>query len=566
MKLLDIYHKRPFKTRNADEYDLSEILKLFVNPLDGLTTPFDYENSIIKGRMGSGKTMYLRANHAYYLYGILPALEHQERVILPVLIRLSDFQHISEPQLIYRAIIVKIVEELSSIYEYLQNVTNLGRIHMGMKSLVADPAYFKKMSGTLKSLVRLGSDEYVDRLTTDVGLKGGAKPGFFELSAEYKETKFSEVKQKPNPGIKDIQECYLRLFNNSQAKILLLIDEAGALDKKFFRDGESPALFEVLMNQFRTSDFIRTKIALYPHSYSDILTETRYGDVVKLEENIYDQAGYDGLRKRTIEIIGNYISEEDDPIKPEILFELSEVGSFGDSVEQIIYASNGNLRRLIQLLDAALNEAFSSNEGTDRVSIAHAITALQKNSQRQEEQYSTLDREFLANVISVCRSRSTFRFQFPYMSPVLSKYTNRSQEFNVINVLEIGTGRKSTTYAFDYSFCVNHDVPTHHIKGTEKIEKGRSLLGGDWITRITSISEDVIEQAKMPGKIEGTIEFVTSDGNASFIQGDDGKQYFASERYIIESDQKTGLVRGRRARFYPTMLDNSPIATSLEIL
>jgi len=90
-----LFRSRPFKTRNADEFELSDILNLYVNPLSGLTTPFDYENSIIKGRMGSGKTMYLRANYAFYLYGIVPSLlEGNGDVILPVFVRLSDFQHI----------------------------------------------------------------------------------------------------------------------------------------------------------------------------------------------------------------------------------------------------------------------------------------------------------------------------------------------------------------------------------------------------------------------------------------------------------------------------------------
>jgi hypothetical protein len=40
-----VYLRRPFKTRNADEYDLSQILRLFVSPLVGLITPFDYENN-----------------------------------------------------------------------------------------------------------------------------------------------------------------------------------------------------------------------------------------------------------------------------------------------------------------------------------------------------------------------------------------------------------------------------------------------------------------------------------------------------------------------------------------
>ena len=106
-----IFKERPFKVRNADEYDITNILNLFVSPTEGLTTPFDYENTIIKGRMGSGKTMYLRANHAYYLSVLVPSLiDQEEELILPVFIRLNDFQHISRPEDIYRAIIIKIVE------------------------------------------------------------------------------------------------------------------------------------------------------------------------------------------------------------------------------------------------------------------------------------------------------------------------------------------------------------------------------------------------------------------------------------------------------------------------
>lgn len=64
-ELENIYMARPFKIRNADEYDLENILDLFIDPTDGLVGPFEFSNSIIRGKMGSGKTMYLRANYAY---------------------------------------------------------------------------------------------------------------------------------------------------------------------------------------------------------------------------------------------------------------------------------------------------------------------------------------------------------------------------------------------------------------------------------------------------------------------------------------------------------------------
>lgn len=561
----DIYLMRPFKTRNADEFELSEILHLFVNPLCGLTTPFDYENSIIKGRMGSGKTMYLRANHAYHLYGILPALQNNDQIILPVLIRLSDFQHINEPSNIYRSIIIKVIEELSSIYEHLQNTVNLGRIHLGMKSLASDPRYAQKMKHTLKHLINLGSEEFVERITNEIGVKGGVRPQFFDLSAEYKQIKMTEIKQKPNPGIKDIEECYQNLFGDSKnTKILLLIDEAGALDKRFFRGEENNSFFEILMNQFRTAQFIRTKIALYPHSYSDVLTETRYGDFIRLEENIYNEDGYKSLRKRALEIISNYISDSETKIAAQEIFQVATEKHFGDGIEQLIYASNGNIRRLIQLLDSSMSAAYQENNGCGKVLKEHATSALISNSNAAEAQYTEVDKNFLNPLIKVCKTRSTFKFQFPSMSPVLSKFTTKSQEFNLISIVEIGSGRKGTTYAFDYSFCVHHDIPTHYLIDSEKIDKNRSLDEGEWISRVTTISKELIEQSSIAGKIEGKVEWVK--GDSGFIKGDDGKEYFAIPRNVIEDDQAKPFIVGRRVRFYPTMMDDSLVAAIIEVL
>ena len=100
-KLEEIYLSRPFKTRNADEFDLENILDLFIDPTEGLIGPFDFSNSIIKGKMGSGKTMYLRANYAYYLYTLVPCLLDDSPIVLPVYIKLSDFQNVRDPEQIY---------------------------------------------------------------------------------------------------------------------------------------------------------------------------------------------------------------------------------------------------------------------------------------------------------------------------------------------------------------------------------------------------------------------------------------------------------------------------------
>lgn len=51
-ELENVYHSRPFKIRNADEFDIENILDLFIDPTDGLNSPFDFTNSIVKGKMG----------------------------------------------------------------------------------------------------------------------------------------------------------------------------------------------------------------------------------------------------------------------------------------------------------------------------------------------------------------------------------------------------------------------------------------------------------------------------------------------------------------------------------
>lgn len=176
MTMENLFQDRPFKIRNADEYDVANILNLFVSPTEGLTTPFDYENTIIKGRMGSGKTMYLRANHAYYLAALIPSIvEEADELILPVFIRLNDFQHISKPSDIYRAIIVKIIEELTSIYLHLENAKELADLHSGMQLLSGGFLKNHKLSSIMKQLAKLGSDEYIERVTSELGLKGGGK-------------------------------------------------------------------------------------------------------------------------------------------------------------------------------------------------------------------------------------------------------------------------------------------------------------------------------------------------------------------------------------------------------
>jgi hypothetical protein len=567
--MIDIYKKRPFKTRNADEYNLSDILSLFVNPIEGLRSPVDFENSIIKGRMGSGKTMFLRANYAYYLFNIVPRLIEGEELILPVLIRLSDFQHIKEPSEIYRQLIIKIVEELSTIYLKLQDQKSMVNIQLGMKKIPNDIYFDSKIKRTANQLLKLGSEEYVEKLTSEFGIVGQAKYSFFNLSANYNKTKVLELKKKQNPGIKDIVEIYDLLLKDSDGKILLLIDEAGSLDRQFFKNDDNDSFFEIFMNQLRTSSFIRTKIAVYPNSYSDILTETRYGDIVQLEEDINTKESYLKFRNKVEAIIYNYLNvdfygvNDNEKVLPKELFDMNET-KMGDSIEQIISGSAGNFRRLIHLLDQAMNEAFISNIGNGKVTKNDAISALKNHCQSILSLFSAPEKEFIHSIAKVCKNRSTYRFKFPNNGQTLFKYLTKSQEYNILNILEAGSGRRGTTYSFDYSYCVHQDLTTHLILGTEKIDKERSYQTGDWVARNVTLDDELIKQAEMPGKISGAIRFI--NGESGFIIDENEKEYFFIKDYILESDKNKALYGGKELIFHPWKSGDILIATEIEII
>lgn len=565
----EIFNKRPFKTRNADEYNLSDILSLFVNPIEGLRSPIDFENSIIKGRMGSGKTMFLRANYAYYLYNVVPRLIKNEELIIPVLIRLSDFQHIKEPSEIYRQLIIKIVEELSTVYLKLQDQKAMANIHSGMKKIPNDIYFDTKIRSTAMQLLKLGSDEYVERLTTEFGVNAQAKYSFFNLSAKYNKNEVLELKTKQNPGIKDIVDIYNLLLKDSDGKILLLIDEAGSLDKDFFRSVNNDSFFEIFMNQLRTADFIRTKIAVYPNSYSDILTETRYGDIVELEEDIKTKESYLKFRAKVDAIIDNYLNVDSDfenpnsRITPDMVFDISE-DKMGDSIEQLINGSGGNFRRLIQLLDQAMNESYIANSGLKKVSAQDATKALINHCQSVLSLFSAPEKEFIHSLSKVCKNRGTYRFKFPNNGQVLFKYLTKSQEYNLLNIFEAGSGRRGTTYSFDYSYCVHQDLTTHLIENTEKIDKERTFKSGDWVTRNVTIDEEAIRQAEIPGKINGVIDWIR--GDSGFIKDNEETQYFFTKERIVPADKNKSIYQGKEIIFYPWTSGDIIIATEIEIL
>jgi hypothetical protein len=344
-----------------------------------------------------------------------------------------------------------------------------------------------------------------------------------------------------------------------------LIDEAGSLDKSFFREENGSCFFEILMNQFRTSSFIRTKIAVYPNSYSDMLTETRYGDAVILEDDVKNENGYSLFRSRTIEMINNYLSPnayEDTDISVQNIFDLTESEISGDAIEQIIYASNGNMRRMMQLLDLTMETAYLEKGEATLITKQHAFQTLVKHAQKTEAEYQPQELELLNSLSKVGKARSAFKFKFPNVS--LHKYTNRSEEYNLINVIQLGSGRRATIYAFDYAYTIYKEIPTHRMINSEKVNHDRTSVDGRWLEREATVSDEHILHADLPGKIEGVFDYLK--GDIGFIKCDKGDQYYFKNLDIIKSDKSKSLILQKRVRFYPSRLQDSKMAIHIEIL
>jgi len=454
------------------------------------------------------------------------------------------------------------MREMIGINEHFNSVDSLMRLHTGISGL---PLSFAKRDVVLQEVKRLTAHEYV--ITVQDGMKkgGGIAHSLFEASIEFGKNNTIEIRSDSTAGVQDIIFAYNELIRPLNGKILLLFDEAGSINGTFFRNQKGDSYFEILMNQLRTLEFVRTKIAIYPHSDADILIETRYGDSFLLEERVTSEEGYISFRSKAIAIIENYVENESgESCRIEDLFEASSSSDFGDAIEQIIYASNGNMRRFIYLLDLCMEEAYLANRGAEQVTKEQVLLAIKKHSTAMENHFTENELTVLAATAKTCRSRSTYQFRYSGMSNELVKYVTKSPEYNVLKIVEKGAGRKGTVYAFDFAYCVKNDIPTHYVKDTERIDRDRSLSQGGWIRRISNITRELTMHADIVGKIEGEILFVLDPGGS--IRGEDGVEYFMLQDFILKSDKKRALHAGLRVRFLPRLLGEIKVAEAIELL
>lgn len=118
----------------------------------------------------------------------------------------------------------------------------------------------------------------------------------------------------------------------------------------------------------------------------------------------------------------------------------------------------------------------------------------------------------------------------------------------------------------DYAYCIYKDIPTHYLKNTERLDKNRRRETGEIIKKITKITDTLIEQAVIPGKIEGIITFVSSEKNSAYLTAENGRDYFFMKNDVIEDDRCKTLMASKPVRFVPVERNNHLFAEAVEIL
>lgn len=581
MRIEDIYKAQPFKIRNAEELELKEILTRFVNPNDKMSEHFDFENKIIRGRKGSGKTMYLKANYAHNFFEIIPNLSENIPFILPILIQLNDFATIKDKDQLYKLIIGKIISKIIEECKNIYDLKKLNPIHTSLKMApILDKKYEESISNASFELLQLNSDSYAKKIGKITKAKGTFGYNVNHITVEVEKDYEMVLTGKREPQISDIDDIHKILLKEYNGNILILIDEVSSLNRNFFNNKDGESYFEILMNQFRTRDYIRTKVAVYSDHYSDILQGIRYGDVLRLEENVTENKGYKKFRELTKNLIRNYLTTavhnclvEQDIIEPELIFQFNADGD--DCIEQLIYASGGNMRRLVSLLNLTMTNTYSKYPEGIIIQKKHAINALIQQSEEMEKVIKTYqDKEFLDKITRFCKMKKTYRFHFINKSAKLRKFYANSREFNLINI--VSNSGYCNTYYFDYSYCIAHNLPTH-INNRGVIDENRSLsttimmkiqsakqihVETKWILTPAIISDDQDLTTDYIIRSFGTV--LLRDDENSIIKGDDGCEYKFSKNDILTKSQP--IIQNDRVRFIPGTLREPMRALLLELV
>lgn len=472
--------KNPFIISNAEKIQADLVLKLFVNDetrhrganrLSG--------DAIIRGKRGAGKTMCLRYLDAFGSIQFRRAV--QERVTaecFPVFVSLADL-HPSEVD---------------------------GPAHHVFR--VAETLIYDRILDAFSHAdEELESQEF--------------RASLYRVRQRLKVLENQAGSKMAKLGIA-IRQHMSRIFDH----VLILLDELASVFPKHFFHADS-SNFSQWMNTLRSCGPFNTRITVYPYDYSDILNEDRFGSIVNLEYNIRNAVDVKLFREYAVELVNRYLESAaiDVNNSPQIssIIHCSD-GSENDALEQILFASDGSSRRLMRLIEKCIDQLLAKTSTNTPLSKEDVIEVISLYSSGLTSSMTATEISLATSIAKACIKRGTFRFQVPLLSQAVKNLHSAREELNIISVVELGSGTRGNTYEFNYPYCLERGIPTHHQKDSLRICSTRDSVNGAWIDKVTKLRREDLDFFDACDRLDGEIVSV-SDDNWGEIEGRDGKTY-----------------------------------------
>jgi 3',5'-cyclic AMP phosphodiesterase CpdA len=486
--------KNPFLISNAEKIQADLVLKLFVNDetrhrganrLSG--------DAIIRGKRGAGKTMCLRYLDAFGSMQFRKAVE--ERVTaecFPVFVSLADV-HPSEvdgpAHHSYRVAENLIYERIMDAFARADDELNSHEFRAALHRLRQRLKILENQSGS--KMAKLGTA---------------------------------------------IKEHMTRIFDH----VLILLDEiASVFPKQFFHADQSN--FSQWMNTLRSCGPFNTRITVYPHDNSDILNEDRFGSIVNLEYNIRNPVDLKSFRAYATELVNRYLeSVALDVLNPPKIASVIQCMDEheDDALEQILYASDGSSRRLMRLIEKCIDHLLSKVSQNSPLSKNEVIDVIAMYSSGLTSSMTSTEISLAQSIAKACVKRAAFRFQVPLLSQAVKNLHSAREELNIISVVELGSGQRGNTYEFNYPYCLERGIPTHHQKESTRICSSRDAVTGIWIDKVTKLRREDLDFFDACDRLDGEIIAVSGESWGE-IAGTDGKRYLSDSLpvNIIEGDR-----------------------------
>jgi cold shock CspA family protein len=511
----------PFPFLGADQYPDEQVLSLFEIDRDTTIRAFSLQNTIIEGSFGTGKTMLLKAIYAYhYSKMIVDIAEKKKAAVVPVYIKFSDLPYGS--QNVYKELILSILKKTLDT-RFL------------ITSFLKDESWFNRFKFWLDRLTKTGifaedkryselSSESVTKRVKEI-FKSDGCIGFDwikKLSIDYENIYEKELINKPNPGIVDIENIFQSSFSGICDKLLILIDEVDRLPTNAFskENGSEYSVYETIFNQLRTSNFLLYKVAVYPNTDSSNQVEgSRIGTRVKLGFNTKDANEFIAARDFFYRILKSYLSFcATSDVDPTRFFKIQFVDNpedyphrvkrvdeekYGDALEQLVFGSNGIVRRFIKLSGDSMIEALKKRRDTIIVTKYDVFDSMRSFGGELIERLQENERALVDRIAYFCITEKGYRFRVPGNEKFIYSLYDRTKQDNVIYPL-LDQDRRGLNYIFDfdYCYCLYRNIPTHYFLNAEKVSLSRSVVNGKWIVKPIDIPKYIINlDAKIEGKI-----------------------------------------------------------------